>query len=366
MTIISFRTYLVFFFIITWNPNANASVNIEVAPEFSQVHSQNSLTIQANSYSHIFLNTVGNDFYTAFINVHGATLTASLFDQRKIEVGNYGSPLQTQILSGSSRINIPTEGMVLGQQLFLVNQNPFPVTFNSTIYRIGIREVNDSAPLREGIKNSIETLNNFIDLPDIKIFVKPCFDVNAYSETSTPNIIICTELVARLLKANLLDAVYPILYHEIAHKILYQWQLPGYDNEDTADEFAAVFTSVTNRENLKAWLDHLKTYDSVTQALFQLYMGDKHAPSIQRERNILWAASHSDDLMKRWRILLGTHIKAAKNLPTEENHLKTPSTNISPTQPSQQVDLFLDKQILSFIGLGLALGIVFVLIKIFL
>jgi hypothetical protein len=53
--------------------------------------------------------------------------------------------------------------------------------------------------------------------------------------------VVCSELIADLGEKNLEGAPHPILLYEMAHSLMYLWKLPGYNNEDIADEFATIY-----------------------------------------------------------------------------------------------------------------------------
>ena len=116
--------------------------------------------------------------------------------------------------------------------------------------------------------------------------------------------------VADLSERDVSEALYPILLHELAHSILYLWELPGYDNEDMADEFAAMLLAKWSPEVLAAYVSWLEQQDSVSEAVAQLSSGgDRHSLSIQRARNIQKILSNPAPVMRRWDKLLAGHVR---------------------------------------------------------
>ena len=138
-------------------------------------------------------------------------------------------------------------------------------------------------------------------MPKFSVQVSPCGTITAFS---SPNITICTELIADLVEKKLTAALYPILLHEIAHSALQLWGLPGYDNEDVADEFAAVMLALVSPEYINASIRYLEEKDSIGEAVIQLVEGSRHSLSIQRARNMKNAMKNMNDLQKRWNNLL--------------------------------------------------------------
>jgi len=108
------------------------------------------------------------------------------------------------------------------------------------------------------------------------------------------------QLIAELSEKNLAGALYPILFHELAHSLLFLWDLPGYDNEDVADEFAAIFLSQLKTQYVDDYIRWLELNDSVSEAVVQLTQGDRHTLSVQRARNLRAALTKSDELRRRW------------------------------------------------------------------
>jgi hypothetical protein len=86
-------------------------------------------------------------------------------------------------------------------------------------------------------------------------------------------------------------------------------ELPGYDNEDVADEFAAMFLAQSAPKAIDQCINWLESKDSVAEAVLQLMRGDRHAISIQRARNMKKAAERSSELKKRWNRLLSPYTR---------------------------------------------------------
>jgi hypothetical protein len=80
---------------------------------------------------------------------------------------------------------------------------------------------------------------------------------------------------------------------------------PGWDNEDTADEFATVFMRMMKQE--RAALEAAQRWASKTsekEALSKVWIDDRHTLSPQRARNIVKWLNESNDRMRRWQKVL--------------------------------------------------------------
>lgn len=142
------------------------------------------------------------------------------------------------------------------------------------------------------------------ELPKFKVSVRPCGTANAFSG---PDIVICTELIADLSSKDLSYAIIPILLHEVGHTLLNLWGLPGHNNEDIVDDFAAAFLAAQSPETLGDLIKWLDARDSKEEAVLQLVQGGRHTISIQRARNLRETLKHPEEVMRRWARLLAPY-----------------------------------------------------------
>jgi hypothetical protein len=146
--------------------------------------------------------------------------------------------------------------------------------------------------------------------PDFRISIRHCGLENAFSN---PNITLCTELIEDLGEHHLESAIGFVLFHELGHTLLRGWGLPGYDNEDTADEFATVMMIMGRQQTaaLQAaqwWASRTSTQE----ALSKIYVDDRHTISPQRARNIIRWLNSGDDLVRRWQRVLVPNMQTAQ------------------------------------------------------
>ncbi len=151
---------------------------------------------------------------------------------------------------------------------------------------------------REAYEKLYGGLKRLFRFKDFKIFVRHCGMENAFSD---PNITMCVELDNSLTRQRLPGAYIYVFFHETGHTLLKLWGYPLYDNEDAADEFAAVMTILLKIENTalsaaKWWSKPI----SRRVALSKIWVDDRHTISPQRARNIVRWLNTKNKLMRRW------------------------------------------------------------------
>lgn len=280
-----------------------AQITVEVSNIYSAIHYTNVTQLTPGTSEIIELQkTPKNDKYKMSLQTKGGQIHLVVIDGRDIASDN-PKPifLMEKIISnGTSFIDFPQVPSQEGVAVVLLNNTKTSIDLNINVFRIGERTDSTTRKVREWLEIPIKALDSVYVLPKFKVEVKPCGCANAFSN---PNIVICTELFADLTEKHLIEALYPILFHEMAHSLLYIWELPGYDNEDLADEFAALLAKYS-QNNVNAYIKWLESNDSVTEAVVQLINGDKHTISIQRARNMKSALVKPDELLRRWGKLL--------------------------------------------------------------
>jgi hypothetical protein len=194
----------------------------------------------------------------------------------------------------------------------LINYSPYPIDVSATVTIVGGYEAETMAEYRKLLDVPLKALDVDYVLPEIHVSVKPCGASNASSTRTV--VVICSELLAELRSRRQEGALPAIVLHEVAHTLLNAWGLPGYDNEELADEFATV-RQRRDPNGLAAFVRWLGQQDSTSEALEQLINGDRHPISIQRTRNIK-AASENPQLLERWERLLSAHARPTSTAST--------------------------------------------------
>ena len=161
-----------------------------------------------------------------------------------------------------------------------------------------------------GMFNSFmnEVENTFIT-PKFNLNFQPCGQPNAFSASQGGHITMCSELFYELATQNLVGAIGGVMFHELGHTLLNLWGLPGWNNEETADEFALyMFYRDGVQERALDWITWLSTQNSTQQAIVMIEYGDKHPLSIQRIRNAKAILNNPGPFMKRWNQLIYPHM----------------------------------------------------------
>lgn len=287
---------------------AASAVTVEVSNLYSAIHHAISGTINPgeSEFSGLDRNKY-HDRYLAHISIRKGHIKIIGFDGVDIRSNNKNPTYlidKAVYRSGYTWLPfIPTDQGV-GVWFFNVGQAPADVDI--TVYRVGKRPESVTNKIKKIVENPVLSLEKFYALPRFKLAIKPCGIVNAYSG---PDITICTELFADLYEKNAMDALEPIILHELAHTLLYLWGLPGYDNEDVADDFAAAFLAMHAPKHIDALIRWLEQKDSTTEAAMQLINGDKHTISIQRARNLKAKLRNPREITERWGRLLAPHTR---------------------------------------------------------
>ena len=278
-----------------------------------------SMTVNAGSYLAIPLPSTSNlnDYYKITINTNNAVyrdLTAFIVDDENLTSFKQGyqyrgigySKAQTPfILQGS--INSPN-------QKYLIIDNRYAALINKKVSYTLEAKFQASEEQRENTKKLFSkmytSLKKDLIFPDFNIYVEPCGNANASSETVTGNIYFCSEMMDLLAKNNNEKAFLGIFLHEVGHSLLGLWGIPGNNNEDIADEFST-YMMMSAGPNGYAYLDATLQFwqnrNSAAEALNMLKNGDRHSLSIQRMRNIRENMLTGEAFIKRWNRLIYEH-----------------------------------------------------------
>ena len=295
---IFFQILLIATVIIGHHVPIYADIKIVVSPIYSELTYANNLLLNPVKFEGIVLKDPGKDHYEVYLDFIYGGINFIAIDRRDV-LSNNPSPqfLLNKVIDNSVIIKLPYYDLPKGASFVFKSTSNSNINLKLKVYRVGNRSEEVTSEIKKWLSVPTEAINAIYKVPNITVTIKPGKQVNAFSD---PNVTICTELFADLMNKGLEKAIYPILLHELAHSLLYLWGLPGYDNEDMADEFAATILSQGDRESIDTYIKWLEGNDSVTEAIVQLANGDRHTLSIQRARNIKSALNRSDDLLQRW------------------------------------------------------------------
>ena len=289
--------------------SAFAEVRIFVSENYRAIEYQNTTDLKPGAFlSFDMILSKFGDEYTILTTVSSAGVELLVLDGRDRDTNNSNPvPLIQKTLLGEELTTLAKPPSDSGLMGMLVNRSDRNILITTTVARVGKRPKEARSQIRQFVAIPFEALDKVYKLPQLNVNIAPCGTTNAFS---TPNIIICTELMADLSEKGVPKALHPILLHELAHSTLYLWELPGYDNEDIADEFAAMLLAKWSPEVLADYISWLNQQDSVSEAVAQLALGDRHSLSIQRARNMQKILDNPEPVMRRWDKLLAEHVRS--------------------------------------------------------
>lgn len=146
------------------------------------------------------------------------------------------------------------------------------------------------------------------------ITAKGCGKPGAYS--GPDGVMICLEFIKAISdtmgnKEKTATVLLFTAYHEAGHLLLSQWGFPFYDNEEIADEFAAMlFVMLGHRDRLSALTEYFLSNPASNELLAKAFKGDRHPLSLERARNIVRLVKDTGRL-KRWQVIFVPHMQTA-------------------------------------------------------
>lgn len=195
------------------------------------------------------------------------------------------------------------------ERLYLVINNSFSLVVKKKVsFTVFVRDRIDQVKrraLEDGLAKGSAAVSMMFEVPEFDLRVEPCGQDNAYSNSRTGDITICSEMFMGMALGGQKGALSAIMFHEMGHTLLNLWGLPGYDNEETVDEFAVVMLYLQGKQEYAIeWIDWFEKHDSRQQALTKLYVDDRHPLSVQRIRNIRRILQNPGPVIARWNRLL--------------------------------------------------------------
>lgn len=225
----------------------------------------------------------GKDTYFVQTQVSGPGMSLVIIDDRDRQANNPDPEfLEQHLLGGEEQFKLRPAPSDQGTLMFVVNRGSAPVRLSIRVDRTGSRPQSVIKPVAEYVSLIPRAVAAEYNVPDLRIDVKPCGFVNAIA--TDDRIVVCSELISDLIAHDEFTAIGPIIAHELAHKLLWSWQIPGWDDEDLADEFAGVlFAQIGGgpQGELDALIRWLERRDPVAERLAR-NLGDTHSLGIDR------------------------------------------------------------------------------------
>lgn len=139
-------------------------------------------------------------------------------------------------------------------------------------------------------------------------------DENAYYSPRDKSIVLCTPIVDLLERTgaestDLAATLVFVLLHEVGHGLLDQWNVPGSDNEEMADEMGAVLLlefSGGDEKLIGGAVRFWQSQAAYSAAHIELLArsADTHAPAIQRARKLATVTENYGYYRPRWASLV--------------------------------------------------------------
>jgi hypothetical protein len=293
--------------------------DVFVSPVMSIDSIINNYIVQAGRFQIVPLPGTGSqvDSYSITIYSTNATfkdITAYVVDQSNLNLYLAGSRFNGIGFQRAINPSITGSTGTTGQK-FLILDNRYAAVISKKL-NISIQgrfpmPAADQERIKETFSRLYSNLKRNLDFPDFNIYVEPCGQVNAFSESfGTGDIHYCTETISHLSKTNNEGAFTAIFLHEVGHSLLGLWGIPGNNNEDIADEFSTyslMSSGPSGYALLNQWIEFWKNRDSMSEAKMIISNGDRHSLSIQRIRNIKENMQSGEAFIKRWNQLIYQH-----------------------------------------------------------
>lgn len=194
----------------------------------------------------------------------------------------------------------------------------------------------DIAAFENRLNNIPKELEKLFIFSPFPIDTKSCGNANIM--TSSEGITLCLEFLQKLatnLTSNekVKEVLLFALFHEVGHVLLQQWDYPFYDNEEIADEFAAILLIMMNKqESLSSTAEYFLSNPTASELTTKTLKNDRHPLSIQRARNILQYIKDKDKI-RRWIKFFVPHIQT----PVLEKLITSPQNNVDKKSIKQEL-----------------------------
>lgn len=198
-------------------------------------------------------------------------------------------------------------------QYFIIVDNTFSTVLTKK-YIVSAAITSEMPPsFIHNMKQSLSQLSDLIlstfDVRPFDINVRSCNQINAFSETKSGSITLCSELLFDCVNKKNRGAFLGIMFHELGHSLLNLWGQPNYDNERTADEFATIMLLKSlGLQGVREYEAFFQGTDPWIQAQNAIRHGDTHPLNIQRIRNIENDLKQIPDFSGRWNNFLYPHM----------------------------------------------------------
>lgn len=279
---------------------AHARIIIEISENYVAIeHEASRMVSREKPYTAPLPRIVNNDSYSLLIG----RVSAPLYVEVRDEAGAPGKPAPVRFAGSSHGGTEILPGLPRNAILTVSPEQEGASRLRLRVLRQGTRSHESLVATIRFLRESTDRIEALYRVPTITLRVRPCGVVNAFS---SPDITLCTELMDTMFREGWHDAIRVVLYHELAHSLLRLWDLPGYDNEDLADEFAVLHAGDSPRaiEQISRWFE---SRDLLQKAATQVQMAGGHAPSALRAKRARAGLTNRAQLKVKWDALLAPY-----------------------------------------------------------
>lgn len=293
--------------------DACAEVNVIVSDVYAELVFQDDKDLKPGEsiLQHLIQTELQDEEYVAQIKTESPSIEALVLDMRDVEQNNPRPvPLFHAVISGSEPVDFGSAPSQSGLLAALTNRSDTVAHVSVRISRIGLHQEEAKKKLQETLALPFEAFDTYYDLPNMSVVLSPCMMGGIFTP---PDIHVCTELFLEVFKQGAIEAMMPILLHELAHSMAYTWELPIINNEDMADEFAAAFLkgSPENLEQYMRWIRIRPRCNWHGTHGIPVEESGESSPA-QRAKKIQEIIDNPRPALLRWSKLLAEHVRKPK------------------------------------------------------
>ena len=280
---------------------AHARIIIEISENYVAIeHEASRMVSREKPYTASLPRIANNDSYSVLIGRVSAPLYVEVRDDAAAPGKQAPVRFAGSSLGGTQEV-LP--GLPRNAILTVSPEQEGASRLRLRVLRQGTRSHESLVATIRFLRESTDRIEAVYRVPTITLRVRPCGVVNAFS---SPDITLCTELMDTMFREGWHDAIRVVLYHELAHSLLRLWELPGYNNEDLADEFAVLHASDSPRaiEQISRWFE---SRNPIQKAAVQVQMAGGHAPSALRAKRARAGLTNRAQLRVKWDALLAPY-----------------------------------------------------------
>ena len=160
---------------------------------------------------------------------------------------------------------------------------------------------NEQTELEEVLQQGLKEFHETYIFDDFDLDVVSCGQENAFSQVNGGHITLCSELIFTAMLNDEKGAFAGVLMHEFGHSLLNLWHLPNWNNEKTADEFAAVMLILEDQgELIESWIDWFERNENIAAEFEIIRQGGEHPATAQRISALKDIINNKDDYVRRW------------------------------------------------------------------